>query len=56
MRNGYKITIGNSEGKGPLERSRHRWKDNIEVDLRKCGWGVLTWFMWVRTAGRWGFP
>jgi hypothetical protein len=33
-RNAYKILVGNSEGKGPLRRPRHRWEDNIRMDLR----------------------
>jgi hypothetical protein len=26
------------EGKGLLERPRHRWEDNIRIDLREVGW------------------
>jgi carotenoid cleavage dioxygenase-like enzyme len=33
--NAYKILVGNPEGKRPLRRPRHRWKDNIKVDLRE---------------------
>jgi hypothetical protein len=35
MRNAYKILVGKSEGKRPLERPRYRWEDNIEMDLKK---------------------
>jgi hypothetical protein len=24
-----------------LRRPRHRWEDNIKMDLREIGWGVL---------------
>jgi hypothetical protein len=27
--------VGNPEGKKPLGRPRHRWKDNIKMDLRE---------------------
>ena len=27
------------EGKRPLGRPRHRWKDNIKLDLQEVGWG-----------------
>jgi hypothetical protein len=27
----YRILIGKTEGKRPLSRPRHRWKNNIEV-------------------------
>jgi hypothetical protein len=30
---------GCTEGKGPLERPRHRWEDGIKMDLREIGWG-----------------
>jgi hypothetical protein len=31
--NAYKILVGRSQGKRPLGRPRHRWKDTIKVDL-----------------------
>jgi hypothetical protein len=33
-RNAYMILVGNPEGKGPLERPRRRWVDNVKRDLR----------------------
>ena len=27
------------EGKRPLRRPRHRWKDNIKRDIQEVGWG-----------------
>jgi hypothetical protein len=35
MRNAYKIFVGKPEGKRPLGRPRHRWCDNIRMDLRE---------------------
>jgi hypothetical protein len=29
------------EGKRPLGRPRHRWVDNIKMDLRETGWGGM---------------
>jgi hypothetical protein len=26
-----------------IERSRHRWEDNIKMDLRGIGWGGMDW-------------
>jgi hypothetical protein len=37
MRNEYKILVGKPEGKRPLARTRHRYYDNIRMDLRKIG-------------------
>jgi hypothetical protein len=36
-RNGYRLLEGNPEGKKPLGRPRHRWVDNVKVDLGKIG-------------------
>jgi hypothetical protein len=40
-RNAYRILVGKPEGKGPLERPRRRWEDNIKTDLREIGWGGM---------------
>jgi hypothetical protein len=31
------------EKKQPLGRPRHRWVDNIKIDLRDRGWGDVNW-------------
>jgi hypothetical protein len=36
-KNAYSISVGKSEGKRPLGRSRHRLEDNIKMDLREDG-------------------
>jgi len=41
--NAYSILVGNPAGKKPLGRSRHRWEDNIRMDLRKIGWEDVDW-------------
>jgi len=33
-------------GKRPLGRPRHRWEDNIKMDLKKVG--AWTGLMWLR--------
>jgi hypothetical protein len=33
--------VGKPEGKRPLERPRHRWVNNIKMDLRETGWDVM---------------
>jgi hypothetical protein len=35
----YRVLVGRPEGKSPLERPRHRWKDNIKMALQEVGWG-----------------
>jgi hypothetical protein len=37
-RNAYRIMVGKPEGKRTLGRPRHRWVDNIKMDLRELEW------------------
>ena len=39
---------GIPEGKRPLGRPRHRWEDNIKMDLQEVGWGTWTALIWLR--------
>jgi hypothetical protein len=40
-RNLYRLLAGKPEGKKPLGRPRHRWVDNIKVDLLEKGSSVV---------------
>jgi hypothetical protein len=31
----YRVLVGRPEGKRPLRRHRHKWEDNIKIDLRR---------------------
>jgi len=31
----YRILVGKPDGKRPLGRPRHRWRDNIKMDLQE---------------------
>jgi hypothetical protein len=42
-RNVYRILVGKPEGKRSLGRPKHRWEDNIKMDLREIGWGGIDW-------------
>ena len=37
----YMILVGKPEGKRPLGRPRHRWEDNIKMDLKEVGCGDM---------------
>jgi hypothetical protein len=39
----YKVLVGKPEGKRPLERPRHRWEDEVRMDLREIGLGGVDW-------------
>jgi hypothetical protein len=42
-RGAYRILVGRPEGKRPLGRPRHRWEDNIKMDLREIGIDEANW-------------
>jgi hypothetical protein len=42
-RGACRILVGRPEGRRPLGRPRHRWEDNIKMDLQEVGWGDLVW-------------
>jgi hypothetical protein len=33
----YRVSVGKPEGKRPLGRPRHRWEDNIKMDVQEVG-------------------
>ena len=37
----YRVLVGKPEGKRPLGRPRHRWEDNIKMDLQEVGCGGM---------------
>ena len=39
----YRILLGRPKGKRPLGKPRHRWEDNIQMDLQDVGCGVMDW-------------
>jgi hypothetical protein len=42
-RNEYIILVGKPEGKRLIRRLRHRWEDNITMNLREIGWESVDW-------------
>jgi hypothetical protein len=44
----YNILVGRPEGRRPLGRPRHRWKDNIKMDLKEIGCGDVDWIHGLR--------
>ena len=49
----YRVLVGKPEGKRPLGRPRHRWEDNIKMDLQEVGCRGMDWIELVRDGGRW---
>ena len=48
----HRVLVGKPEGKRPLGRPRHRWEDNIKVDLRVVGGGG-DWMELAQDRDRW---
>jgi hypothetical protein len=48
--------VGRPEGKRPLGRSRHRWVDNIQMDLRETGWDGVDWIDMAQVRDQWRAP
>jgi hypothetical protein len=52
-RNAYRVPVGKPEGERPLGRPRHRWEDNIKMDLSQIGWGGMNWIHLVQDRDQW---
>jgi hypothetical protein len=52
-RNVYRVLVGKSEGKSPLERPRRSWEGGIKMDLIEIGWGDVEWINLVQDRDRW---
>jgi hypothetical protein len=45
--------MGKPEGKRSLGRPRHRWEDNIKMDLQEVGCGGMDWIKLAQDRDRW---
>jgi hypothetical protein len=45
--------VGKPEGKRPLGRTRHRWVDNIKMDLGETGWDGMDWIDLAQDRDQW---
>jgi len=39
----YRILVRRPEGRRPIGSPRHRWEDNIKMDLQDVGWEDRDW-------------
>jgi hypothetical protein len=53
VRGSYNILVRRPEGRRPLGRPRHRWEDNMKMDLREIGFGDVDWIYWAQDRDRW---
>jgi hypothetical protein len=49
----YRLLVGKPEGKRPPGRRRRKWEDNIKVDHREGGWGVMDWIHLAQDRDQW---
>jgi hypothetical protein len=49
----YRVLVGKHEGKRQLGRSRHRWNDNIKMNLQEVGCGGKDWNELSQGRDRW---
>jgi len=49
----YRVLVGKPEGKRLLGRSRGRWEDNINMDLRGVRCGGMDWIDLAQDRDRW---
>jgi hypothetical protein len=48
-----KFLVGKPEGERLLGRCRHKWEDNIVLDLRERGWGGVDLFHLAQDWDQW---
>jgi hypothetical protein len=49
----HRVLVGRPEGKRPLGRPRHRWEDNIKMDLQEVEGGHEDWIEFAQDRDRW---
>jgi hypothetical protein len=49
----HRALVGKPEGKRPLGRPRHRWEDNIKINLQAVGGGHGDWIELAQDRDRW---
>ena len=49
----YRVLVGKPEGRRPLGRPRHRWVDNIRMDLQEVGSVYMDWIGLAQDRDRW---
>ena len=49
----YRVLVGKPEERRPLGRPRHRWEDNIKMDLLEVGCWGMDWIELALDRDRW---
>jgi hypothetical protein len=49
----YRVLVWKPEGMRPLGRPRHRWEDNVRMDLQEVGCGCEDWIGLAQDRDTW---
>jgi hypothetical protein len=49
----YVLLVGEPEGKRPLGRPRHRWAENIKMELVEIAYGGVDWIGLAQDKEKW---
>jgi hypothetical protein len=49
----YRVLVGRPEARRPLGRPRHRWEDNIKMDLREIRIDGTNWIQLAHDKVQW---
>jgi len=49
----YRVLVGKPGRKRPLGRPRHRWEDNIQMDLQEVDVEGMAWIEQAQDMDRW---
>jgi hypothetical protein len=52
-RGAYKVWVGRPKGKRPLGRPRHKWENNIKMDLGEIGIDGANWIQLAQDRVQW---
>ena len=53
FRNAHRVSVGKLESKRSLGRPKHRWEDNIKMDLREVGCDPREWIALAEDRDQW---
>jgi hypothetical protein len=49
----YRVLVGKPEGKRPFGRLKHRWENNIKMDLQEVECGGMDWIELAQDREKW---
>jgi len=52
-KNAYAVLLGKPEGKGPVEKLKGRWEDNIKMYVKEVGWEDVGWISLFQDRQEW---